>query len=141
MEAKLYVGNLAYETSEEDLRALFAQAGTVASVALIKDRATGESKGFAFVEMTTAAEAQKAINLFNGYSLDNRELRVNVAKPKSASSGFQSPNKTFSVAGRSAKVNASKQPKTSGGYQSTLGAFGKAGSPVSPRRRGGNQHY
>jgi len=141
MEAKLYVGNLAYETSEEELRTLFAQAGTVTSVALIKDRATGESKGFAFVEMTTAAEAQKAIGLFNAYSLDNRELRVNVAKPKPASSGFQGLGKTFAMADRTAKVSASKQPKTSGGYQGTLGAFGKESGPVSPRRRGGNQHY
>ena len=58
MEVKLYVGNLAYTTTEDDLRTLFAQAGTIASVALIKDRDTGRSKGFAFVEMSTQAEAQ-----------------------------------------------------------------------------------
>ena len=60
MEVKLYVGNLSYATTEDDLRSLFAQAGTVKSVALIKDRDTGRSKGFAFVEMDTQAEAQKA---------------------------------------------------------------------------------
>ncbi len=65
MENRLYVGNLAYSTTEDDLRTLFAQAGTVASVALIKDRVSGQSKGFAFVEMGNQAEAQKAISMFN----------------------------------------------------------------------------
>ena len=60
MEVKLYVGNLSYETSEDDLRGLFAQAGTVATVALIKDRDTGRSKGFAFVEMTAAPLSRAA---------------------------------------------------------------------------------
>ena len=82
MEVKLYVGNLSYSTTEEELRTLFAQAGTVASVALIKDRDTGYSKGFAFVEMGAQGEAEKAIKMFNGYSLGNRELKVNAARPK-----------------------------------------------------------
>ena len=82
MEVKLYVGNLSYSTTEADLKTLFAEAGQVASVALIKDRDTGRSKGFAFVEMTTQAEAQQAISMFNGYNLDNRELKVNLAKPR-----------------------------------------------------------
>ena len=82
MEAKLYVGNLSYSTSEDDLRALFAQAGTVASVAVIKDRDTGTSKGFGFVEMTNQVDAQKAISLFNEYKLGERALTVNLAKPR-----------------------------------------------------------
>ncbi|MBI1881604.1 MAG: RNA-binding protein [Chloroflexi bacterium] len=89
MEVKLYVGNLSYTTTEDDLRTLFAQAGQVTSVALIKDRDTGNSKGFAFVEMNTQAEAQKAVSLLNGYNLEDRELKVNLAKPREArSSGF-----------------------------------------------------
>ena len=82
MEAKLYVGNLSYSTSDDDLRTLFAQAGTVVSVAVIKDRDTGSSKGFGFVEMTNQAEAQKAISMFNAYKVGDRPLTVNIAKPR-----------------------------------------------------------
>jgi cold-inducible RNA-binding protein len=82
METKLYVGNLSFSTTEDELRNLFAQAGTVSTVDLIMDRETGKSKGFAFVQMGTQQDAEKAITMFNGYSLGNRELRVNVARPK-----------------------------------------------------------
>ena len=82
MEVKLYVGNLSYSTTEEELRELFGQAGTVASVAVIKDRDTGQSKGFGFVEMTTQAEAQTAISKFNSYKMGERALTVNLARPK-----------------------------------------------------------
>jgi RNA recognition motif-containing protein len=82
MEVKLYVGNLPYSATEDQLRQLFAEAGTVASVALIMDRETGRSKGFAFVEMSTQAEAQKATSQFNGYMLDGRALTVNAARPR-----------------------------------------------------------
>lgn len=82
MEVKLYVGNLSFSTTEDELRTLFAQAGTVASVALIKDRDTGNSKGFAFIEMSTQAEAENAIKMFNGYTLGNREIKVNTARPR-----------------------------------------------------------
>ena len=87
MNEKLYVGNLAYSTTEDDLRQLFAQAGTVAEVALIKDRDTGQSKGFAFVTMGTQAEAEKAIQMYNAYQLGSRALTVNVAKPREARAG------------------------------------------------------
>jgi RNA recognition motif-containing protein len=87
MQVKLYVGNLSYNTTEDDLRTLFAQAGAVASVALIKDRDTGRSKGFAFVEMSTQAEAQKAISMFNAFKLDERELTVNLARPREERGG------------------------------------------------------
>jgi RNA recognition motif-containing protein len=82
METKLYVGNLSYTTTDDDLRTLFAQAGTVTSVAVIKDRDTGTSKGFGFVEMTTQVDAQKAITMFNNYSMGERQLKVNLAKPR-----------------------------------------------------------
>jgi RNA recognition motif-containing protein len=82
MEAKLYVGNLSYSTSEDDLRTLFAQAGTVVSAAVITDRDTGTSKGFGFVEMTSQVDAQKAITMFNEYKMGERPLTVNIAKPR-----------------------------------------------------------
>jgi RNA recognition motif-containing protein len=82
MNTKLYVGNLSYSTTEDTLRTLFSQAGTVASVELIKDRDTGASKGFAFVEMGNQSESEGAIKTLNGYLLDNRSIKVNVAKPR-----------------------------------------------------------
>ncbi|MBC7879308.1 MAG: RNA-binding protein [Anaerolineales bacterium] len=82
MENKLYVGNLPYAAKEEDLNAHFSQAGNVTSVALIIDRATGRAKGFGFVEMSTAEEAQKAISMFNGQDFMGRAITVNVAKPR-----------------------------------------------------------
>lgn len=88
MDVKVYVGNLAYSTTEDELRALFSQAGTVASVNVIKDRDTGQSKGFAFVEMSTQAEAQKAISTLNGHALNGRELKVNLARPREDRGGF-----------------------------------------------------
>ncbi len=90
METKLYVGNLSYDTTEDDLRTLFAQAGTVESVDLIKDRDSGRSKGFAFVVMGSQSEMEKAIQMFNSYSLGQRDLTVNIARPREerSSGGF-----------------------------------------------------
>lgn len=88
MDVKLYVGNLTYSTTEDELRTMFAQAGTVTSVALIKDRDTGQSKGFAFVEMASQAEAQKGISLFHGKALNGRDLTVNMARPREERGGF-----------------------------------------------------
>ena len=82
MDTKLYVGNLSYTVTEDELREMFAQAGNVTSVAVIKDRDTGQSKGFAFVEFSTQADAQKAISRFNGQKLGERTLTVNLARPK-----------------------------------------------------------
>ncbi|WP_437185553.1 RNA recognition motif domain-containing protein [Planctomicrobium sp. SH668] len=82
MESKLYVGNLSYNTTEDDLRDLFSQAGDVKSVSLIKDRETGRSKGFAFVEMSSSDAAQKAIDQFHGQSFQTRTMTVNIAKPR-----------------------------------------------------------
>ena len=89
MSSKLFVGNLSYSSTEEDLRNLFGQAGTVNSVALIKDRDSGRSKGFAFVEMGNQSEAQKAIEMFNGRSLGDRELRVSIARPQEDRGGYR----------------------------------------------------
>jgi len=89
METKLYVGNLSYETTEENLRELFMQAGGVVSVALIKDRYSGQSKGFAFVEMSSQVDAQKAISMFNGHTLGDRQLNVNMARPREERGGFR----------------------------------------------------
>ena len=88
MEIKLYVGNLPYSTTEDDLRILFAQAGEVKSVAVIKDRDSGTSKGFGFIEMGTQEEAQKAISTFDGYSMGDRQLKVNMARPREERGGF-----------------------------------------------------
>ncbi len=79
---KLYVGNLPYSTGEDELRELFAQAGNVVSVAVIRDRDSGRSKGFGFVEMGSDADAQAAISKFNSYKLGDRALTVNPARPR-----------------------------------------------------------
>jgi RNA recognition motif-containing protein len=82
METKLYVGNLSYDTTEDELREFFAQAGTVNAVDLIKDRDSGRSKGFAFVTMNSQEEANQAIQQLNGQSLGNRELKISIARPR-----------------------------------------------------------
>jgi RNA recognition motif-containing protein len=87
MDVKIYVGNLAKSTTEDELKTLFTQAGPVALVEVIKDRDSGQSKGFAFVTMNDQGEADSAITKFNGYSLGDRELKVNIAKPKVERSG------------------------------------------------------
>ncbi len=87
MTKKLYVGNLSYSVTEEQVRELFAQAGEVDSVALITDRETGRAKGFGFVEMNTEEGSKEAIRRFNGYTLDNRNLTVNEARPREERSG------------------------------------------------------
>ena len=84
MGRKLYVGNLPYETGETELQELFARAGTVETVKVMRDMATGRARGFAFVEMSTDEEAQKAITELNDYQLGGRGLTVNEARPKPA---------------------------------------------------------
>jgi RNA recognition motif-containing protein len=78
----IYVGNLAYGVTDGQLKALFQEFGTVASVNLIKDKYSGESKGFGFVEMERQAEAEEAIKTLNGRPLDGRNLTVNIARPR-----------------------------------------------------------
>jgi RNA recognition motif-containing protein len=87
MATKLYVGNLSFRTSGDELREMFSQAGTVESASVIEDRETGRSRGFGFVEMATAEEAAKAIEMFNGKDLGGRNLTVNEAKPKTDRGG------------------------------------------------------
>ena len=82
MEAKLHVGNLSKSTTQEDLNVLFAQAGQVTAVEVIKERKSGESKGFAFITMSEQAEADQAISMFNSYSLSDHALKVSMAKPR-----------------------------------------------------------
>jgi cold-inducible RNA-binding protein len=88
MARKLYVGNLPYDTTEQDLESLFAASGTVESVNVIRDMATGRARGFAFVEMASDEDAQKAISALNNYGLGGRNLTVNEARPKESSGGF-----------------------------------------------------
>jgi cold-inducible RNA-binding protein len=87
MSTKLYVGNLSFRTTSDDLKEAFSQAGTVESASIIEDRETGRSRGFGFVEMATPEEAAAAIEQFNGKDLGGRNLTVNEAKPKSDRGG------------------------------------------------------
>ena len=82
MDIRIYVGNLNKSTTEAEINTLFAQAGAVSTVELVKDRDSGQSKGFAFVTMNAQAEADKAISMYNAYSLAGNALKVNVAKPR-----------------------------------------------------------
>jgi RNA recognition motif-containing protein len=87
MARRLYVGNLPYEAGETELQELFAAAGTVESVSIVRDMATGRARGFAFVEMSTDEEAGKAISQFHEHSMGGRNLTVNEARPKAERSG------------------------------------------------------
>ena len=87
MGRKLYVGNLPYQTDETALTTLFAAAGTVETVSVVRDMATGRARGFAFVEMGSDEEAQTAINQVNGVELGGRALTVNEARPKTSGGG------------------------------------------------------
>jgi cold-inducible RNA-binding protein len=89
MSMKLYVGNLSFGTMENDLQQLFSQVGSVESIAMVTDRDTGRSRGFAFVEMSSKSEGEAAIAKFNGSELDGRSLTVSEAKPReNRASGF-----------------------------------------------------
>lgn len=87
MATKLYVGNMSYSTTQEEIRALFAQAGEVTEVTLINDRDTGRPKGFGFVQMATEEGAREAIKRFNGHTVDSRALTVSEARPREERSG------------------------------------------------------
>ena len=82
MNKKLYIGNLDYNTTEDDLQKLFSEAGTVESASIIRDRQTDRSKGFGFVEMATGEEAEKAIEMFDGKPFEGREIKVAEARPR-----------------------------------------------------------
>jgi RNA recognition motif-containing protein len=87
MSMKLYVGNLSFQTSSEDLQQLFSQAGTVESASVVEDRETGRSRGFGFVEMASREEGEAAINQFNGKEVNGRTLTVNEARPRESRGG------------------------------------------------------
>lgn len=87
MPSKIYVGNLSFQSTEDEIRELFEAHGTVESVAVITDRDTGRPRGFGFVEMSTAEEAQAAIRALDGKSVDGRQLKVNEAQAKSRDGG------------------------------------------------------
>jgi RNA recognition motif-containing protein len=165
MEAKLYVGNLAYATTESTLQQLFSQSGQVTLVNLVKDHHTGQAKGFAFVTMASEAAAQKAILKLNDTMLAGRRLTVSLADqnraqrpaatrgkaprsnaPRNSSpkdpAAYQSKLDAFSVTKLSPKANAPNKRKPDSGYQSKLGAFGEGGrAPALPRRRGGTPRH
>ena len=126
MEVKLYVGNLSYSTTEEELRELFTQAGAVTSVAIIKDRDTGRSKGFAFIEMSSQAEAQKAISLFDSRKVGDRTLTVNMARPREERSGGGYGGGGYGGGSRGG-----------GGY----GSGSRGGSGGRNQRSGGSRRY
>jgi len=99
MGRKLYVGNLPYSATEQSLRDAFSASGTVDTVSLITDRDTGQSKGFAFVEMATDQEAQAATQAMNGQTLDGRQIKVNEAKPKGSGGGGRGTGGAFGGGG------------------------------------------
>ena len=115
MGKKLYVGNLAFQTSSQDLQELFGQAGTVESAQVIEDRDTGRSKGFGFVEMSTDDEAAAAIEQFNGKDLAGRALTVNEARPRENRGG--GGGRGFGGGGN-----------RGGGYGGNRGGFGGGGN-------------
>jgi RNA recognition motif-containing protein len=102
MSTKLYVGNLAFETTEIDLQDFFAEAGVVKETALVQDKFTGKSRGFAFVTMATQDEATKAIGLFHGREFMNRTLTVNEARPPEDRTGG-GPRRSFGGGGGTAR--------------------------------------
>jgi len=99
MGNKLYVGNLSFDTTEMDLQDLFAEAGTVTDTALMQDKFTGKSRGFAFVTMSSDDEAQKAISIFHGKAVQGRPLTVNEARPREDRSGGGGGGRDFGGGG------------------------------------------
>ena len=91
MEVQVYVGNLSKDTTQEELNTLFTQAGDVTSVDIVLNRKRGESRGFGFVTMSAQSEADKAVSMFNSYSLDNHQLKVGLARPREQR-GFDTAN-------------------------------------------------
>ncbi len=118
MTKKLYVGNMSYDTTQEQIRELFSQAGEVTDVSLITDRETGRPKGFGFVEMATDEGAQEAIKRFNGYTLGNRNLTVNEARPREERSGGG-----YGGGGRRDNRSGGGNRRDSGGYGGNRNRF------------------
>ncbi len=112
MESKLYVGNVAYTATEESLEELFGEAGNIVSVNLIKDRETGRSKGFAFVEFESQDDANNAIEMFNGTDYQERSLVVNFARPRE-----ERPRRTGGGGGRDFRSGGGNGGGNRGGFR------------------------
>lgn len=117
METKIYIGNLSYSTTEQTIRDLFSKFGSVNSVDVIKDRDTGSSKGFAFVEMAVQSEASKAISGLNGTNLEERVITVNFARPRE------------------------ERPRGTGSYNNSSSSYGSKGSTGRKRTGGNTRRY
>jgi RNA recognition motif-containing protein len=126
MSMKLYVGNLAFQTTSDELKEMFSQAGNVESVTIIEDRETGRSRGFGFIEMATKEEGQKAIDEFNGKELNGRPLTVNEAKQRETRSG----------GGRGGRGGGFGGGGGGGGRGGRGGGFGGGGGGGGGRKRG-----
>ncbi len=126
MAKKLYVGNLPYSATQETLRALFAEVGEVSTVDIITDRDTGRSKGFGFVEMASDEAGDAAIKRFNGYSLDNRALTVNEARPREERSGGSRGG--YGGGGGGSRGGGGGYGGGGGGYGGGGGGYGGGGS-------------
>ena len=115
MSTKLYVGNLAFQTTSQQLQELFGQAGTVQSASVVEDRDTGRSRGFAFVEMSTQDEATSAIEQFNGKEVGGRALKVNEAKPREnrggSGRGFNDRGGSRNGGGRGGNYGGNREPR------------------------------
>lgn len=131
MNTKLFVGGIAWGTTEDALKTAFSQAGTVASVQILLDRETGRSRGFGFVEMSSAEEAQKAIEMWNGKELDGRTLVVNEARPLA-----DRPPRSFGGGG-----GGRFDRRGGGGYRSSGSRGGRGGGGGHHDRRGGSGGY
>lgn len=132
MGNKLFVGNLSFNTTEMDLQDLFSQAGTIKEVALMQDKFTGKSRGFAFVTYATDAEAADATNKFNGFQLDGRALTVNEARPKGDAPGG---GRSFGGGDRGGYSGGGGR----GGYEQRGGAGGRG--RYEQRGGGGGRSY
>jgi len=134
MSMKLYVGNLSFQTSSDDLQQLFAQAGTVESASVVEDRETGRSRGFGFVEMSSNDEGQAAIQQFNGKEINGRALTVNEARPREDRGGNRGGG-----GGRGGYGGGGGRGGSGGGYGGGRGGSGGGGGGYGGGGGGGNR--
>lgn len=125
---KLYVGNLSFSTSSQDLQQLFSQAGTVESASVVEDRETGRSRGFGFVEMSTEEEGAAAISQFDGKDVNGRALKVNEAKPREQRSGGGGGGRGGFRGGRSGGFGGGGRGGSGGGRGGSGGGYGGGGN-------------
>lgn len=128
MSMKLYVGNLSFSTSSQDLQQLFSQAGTVESASVVEDRETGRSRGFGFVEMSTEEEGAAAISQFDGKDVNGRALKVNEAKPREQRSGGGGGGRGGFRGGRSGGFGGGGRGGSGGGRGGSGGGYGGGGN-------------